>query len=163
MTKYVLTETIHHGAFHNVREMEFDTNLSDGELTVFMADSPYPVALSKDKARALNESLFENGAGEVGWARLSVAAKPADTSRTYVIGLPVVVTVHDDGTVTYEVDLSEASEAPMEDGNEIDEIDEDTRVEDKIRISDAVTAEYRRRELLAEGVHPSMLAPSPCV
>lgn len=30
--------------------------------------------------------------------------------RTYVIGLPVVITVHDDGTVTAEVDLSEASD-----------------------------------------------------
>lgn len=29
-------------------------------------------------------------------------------SRTYVIGLPVVVTVHDDGRVEAEVDLSEA-------------------------------------------------------
>jgi len=31
-------------------------------------------------------------------------------SRTYVIGLPVVITVADDGTVTAEVDLSEASD-----------------------------------------------------
>lgn len=162
MTKYTLTETIRHGDFHNVREMEFDTNLSDAELTVFMADSPYPVALSKDKASAINEKLASAGGADVGWATLSVAEKPAGP-RTYVIGLPVVITVHDDGTVTFEADLSEASEAPVEDGNEIDEIDEDTRVEDKIRISDAVTAEYRRRELLAEGVHPSMLAPSPSV
>lgn len=35
--------------------------------------------------------------------------------RTYVVGLPVVFTVHDDGTVTAEVDLSEASSAPWED------------------------------------------------
>lgn len=32
------------------------------------------------------------------------------SSRTYVIGLPVVITVYDDGTVTAEVDLSEAAD-----------------------------------------------------
>lgn len=31
-------------------------------------------------------------------------------SRCYVVGLPVVVTIHDDGRVTAEVDLSEASD-----------------------------------------------------
>lgn len=31
-------------------------------------------------------------------------------SRTYVVGLPVVLTVHSDGSVTAEVDLSEASD-----------------------------------------------------
>lgn len=31
-------------------------------------------------------------------------------SRSYVIGLPVVITVYDDGTVKAEVDLSEASD-----------------------------------------------------
>jgi hypothetical protein len=48
--------------------------------------------------------------------------------RTYVVGLPVVITVHDDGTVVYEIDRSEAGqgvseygEMPLydEEGNEI--------------------------------------------
>lgn len=30
--------------------------------------------------------------------------------RSYVIGLPVVITVNDDGTLTAEVDLSEAAD-----------------------------------------------------
>ncbi len=34
--------------------------------------------------------------------------------RLYVVGLPVVVTVHDDGTVTYAVDTAEASAALLE-------------------------------------------------
>lgn len=32
--------------------------------------------------------------------------------RTYTIGLPVFVSVHDDGTVTYDLDVSEADAAP---------------------------------------------------
>ncbi len=34
--------------------------------------------------------------------------------RTYTVGLPVAITVQDDGTVTYEVDFSEADAAPDE-------------------------------------------------
>ena len=34
--------------------------------------------------------------------------------RTYCIGLPVFVTVHDDGTVTYDIDVAEADHAPCE-------------------------------------------------
>lgn len=34
--------------------------------------------------------------------------------RTYVAGLPVLITVHDDGTVEYEVDTSEAREGAYE-------------------------------------------------
>ncbi|MBT0993900.1 hypothetical protein KIN34_06315 [Cellulomonas sp. DKR-3] len=32
--------------------------------------------------------------------------------RTYAIGLPVFVTVHDDGTVTYDIDVADAADAP---------------------------------------------------
>lgn len=48
----------------------------------------------------------------------------ATGSRCYVIGLPVVVTVHDDGRVTAEVDLSEAAdlwEASTPDGQANDD------------------------------------------
>lgn len=36
--------------------------------------------------------------------------------RSYVVGLPVIVTVNPDGTVTHEVDLSEAAEAVADEG-----------------------------------------------
>lgn len=36
-------------------------------------------------------------------------------SHTYVVGLPVAIEVHPDGSVTFEVDLSEAAEAMDED------------------------------------------------
>lgn len=32
--------------------------------------------------------------------------------RTYTLGLPVFVTVHDDGTVTYDIDVADAADAP---------------------------------------------------
>lgn len=35
--------------------------------------------------------------------------------RSYVVGLPVIVTVHTDGRVTYEVDVSEMAQAIAED------------------------------------------------
>jgi len=34
--------------------------------------------------------------------------------RSYLIGLPVAVTVHDDGTVTFEIDPGDAADAPHE-------------------------------------------------
>jgi hypothetical protein len=34
--------------------------------------------------------------------------------RTYAVGLPVLVTVHDDGTVTFDIDISEAADAISE-------------------------------------------------
>lgn len=37
--------------------------------------------------------------------------------RSHTVGLPVTITVDDDGTVTYEVDWSEAGEAVSEDYN----------------------------------------------
>lgn len=53
--------------------------------------------------------------------------------RTYVVGLPVVITVHDDGTVTADVDLSEAAEldvTSMSDYIDAD-ADEQGRMEDQ--------------------------------
>lgn len=60
----------------------------------------------------------------------------ARLSRTYCIGLPVSVTVHPDGTVTFAVDLSEAHEAPHED----DETDDETAEADAATIRAAVEA-----------------------
>lgn len=48
---------------------------------------------------------------ETPWAE---ADSPSE-GRSYVIALPVVITVHPDGRVTAEVDLCEASAAPSED------------------------------------------------
>jgi hypothetical protein len=46
----------------------------------------------------------------VAWMRRCCDAEPDRDSRQYVIGLPVVITVASDGTVTAEVDLSEADD-----------------------------------------------------
>lgn len=51
----------------------------------------------------------------------------APKSRTYAIGLPVIVTVSNEGTVDYEIDTSEASQALVEafyDGHFSEEISE---------------------------------------
>ena len=72
--------------------------------------------------------------------------------RSYTVALPVTITVADDGTVTYEVDFSEASEGVKEydpeyvtmydvDGNEIDLTEEDFN-EDRARIEAALQAHY---------------------
>lgn len=59
------------------------------------------------------------------------------TPRTYVIGLPVVITVHDDGTVEAQVDLSEASD--LDDG--LTEVVDDELLEaDVKRVRTAVDA-----------------------
>jgi hypothetical protein len=53
--------------------------------------------------------------------------------RTYVVSLPVVLTVHDDGTVTADVDLSEAADldvSSMSDYLDAD-ADEQGRIEDQ--------------------------------
>lgn len=47
--------------------------------------------------------------------------------RTYCVGLPVIITVHDDGSVEYEVDLAEAGAAiretyPVLDGGAFGEV-----------------------------------------
>lgn len=54
------------------------------------------------------------GVSVLGWryAPTSGAARKGthmSNPRTYVVGLPVVVTVWDDGTITYEVDTSDAA------------------------------------------------------
>ena len=52
---------------------------------------------------------------------------PKGESRTYVVGLPVLITVWDDGTVVYDVATEEAGAAVWEDGpNMIDAPDDDT-------------------------------------
>lgn len=42
------------------------------------------------------------------------AGRYAETQRTYTVGLPVVVTVHDDGTVSYWIDTAETTVAVLE-------------------------------------------------
>lgn len=59
-------------------------------------------------------------------------------SRTYIVGLPVAITVEDDGTVTYDIDTAEASSAIWEDETHVfeDLIAEDAR---------AIEADHDRR------------------
>ena len=60
--------------------------------------------------------------------------------RTYLVGLPVTATVHDDGTVTYWVDTSETDSAMYE--TDTDDLpDADTMREDQRRIQ----ADHMRR------------------
>lgn len=67
------------------------------------------------------------------------------SARTYVIGLPVVVTVHDDGRVEYDVDTSDA-------GVEVRRIDE-TEYDDATvdRDADLVDAAHKGTPGLVEG------------
>lgn len=63
---------------------------------------------------------------------------PKGESRSYVVGLPVLVTVWDDGTVVYDLDTAEAGEAILDDP---DQPDEDTLQADMGRIN----ADHDRR------------------
>lgn len=59
---------------------------------------------------------------------------PADDQVTYVVGLPVVVTIAADGTVTFAVCLEDASSAVS---------DEDGTAEHVAAVEDAATADAR--------------------
>lgn len=61
-------------------------------------------------------------------------------SRAYVVGLPVVLTVHDDGRVTAEVDLSEAYDVWDASTPEDQDDSEDVLISDSEAISAAVDA-----------------------
>lgn len=63
--------------------------------------------------------------------------------RSYVIGLPVVVTVHDDGTVTYDIDTSEASDAPR--GYDPDYMDMQDEAGNPIELTDEILEADRER------------------
>ena len=61
--------------------------------------------------------------------------------RIYVLGLPVVVTVADDGTVTYEVDSAETGTSLWEDEDHVEEYG-DAQVEADFAL---VEADHARR------------------
>jgi hypothetical protein len=61
--------------------------------------------------------------------------------RVYLVGLPVMVVVHDDGTVVYEVDTSEAGASLFETEHIETEYDEDTIAADAARVE----ADHHRR------------------
>lgn len=65
------------------------------------------------------------------------------SARTYVVGLPVVITVHDDGRVEYEVDTAEASSEMWEQAPE-------EYTEEQIRADEAVVNRDHYRKVLAE-------------
>lgn len=60
--------------------------------------------------------------------------------RSYCVGLPVVVTVHTDGRVTYMVDTSEMAQAILE----------STETDDEIREADAIVDSETVERYLAE-------------
>lgn len=65
------------------------------------------------------------------------------TPRTYVVGLPVIITVHDDGTVEYEIDKGEAAESIAETYPSIDAlppVSQETVDADVERVQAALTA-----------------------
>lgn len=69
---------------------------------------------------------------------------PEPQSRTYAIGLPVIVTVSDDGSVHYEIDTAEAGQALIEafhDGHFSEEI---TEIE-VFRHAGHIEADHERR------------------
>jgi len=75
-------------------------------------------------------------------------------SRTYVVGLPVIVTVHDDGRVEYEVDTAEAA------GDIWENIpDESTLTDEEITADqDRIEADHNRRQ--ATGAFHVIFVPS---
>lgn len=63
------------------------------------------------------------------------------TSRSYTVGLPVTVTVDDNGIVTYDIDTSEAGAGIRESDDAFDEYGEETTLDD----ADAVDHEHSQR------------------
>lgn len=59
--------------------------------------------------------------------------------RTYVVGLPVIITVDDEGNVEYDIDRSEAASAIRE--NEFESYDDDQADLD----ADSVSLDLKRR------------------
>lgn len=60
--------------------------------------------------------------------------------RSYVVGLPVIVTVADDGTVSYEIDTTEAGQAVRE-NEHYDDVPQDVLDAD----GDLIDADHDRR------------------
>lgn len=73
-------------------------------------------------------------------------------ARTYVIGLPVVLTLHDDGSVTASVDLSEADDlwdASTPDGQLPTE---QPALDNRLRLDmDLISAAIRQRRIVVDG------------
>lgn len=68
-----------------------------------------------------------------------IGVPPVPPSRSYVVGLPVIITVAHDGSVTYELDTSEASVAVWKDDQT--EYDEEDVKQDSLKVE----ADYQRR------------------
>jgi len=68
------------------------------------------------------------------------------STRLYLVGLPVLVTVTDEGVVTYDVDTSEAGQAVREEAYEQATDQEEQPNEAQILADfEAVEADHRRR------------------
>jgi hypothetical protein len=74
-------------------------------------------------------------------------------ARSYWVGLPVGITVADDGTVTYEVDTSEAGQAIMEiDYNLYDNEGKEIVIPEEVMLADRdrIDADHDRRHAARE-------------
>lgn len=67
---------------------------------------------------AIDPATLPEPAENAGWSdmldELEARLPEERPARSYCVGLPVIITVRDDGTVTYEVDASEAGAAIRE-------------------------------------------------
>lgn len=129
---------------------------TDTYLTI-TADGPRPAhtrtkmlaCSALDLGRAYLRSLLDVDEGEhapegidLDALRAALDDPPAEGGRSYVLGLPVVMTVHPDGRVSAEVDLSEADDL-FDSSTSVCEgqpDDEDTLIADKEVIAAAVEA-----------------------
>lgn len=75
-------------------------------------------------------------------------------SRTYPCGLPVMVTVHDDGRVDVEVDMSEAGQTMSETWYEREFVPDLQGVDEARMLLDRAVAEAMRSEYKVEQVNP---------
>lgn len=70
---------------------------------------------------------------------------PKGESRSYLVGLPVLITVWDDGTVVYDVDTSEATKSVIDAWYEGD-VEEGLMAEVMHADVERVAADHERRQ-----------------
>lgn len=71
------------------------------------------------------------------------SSKPEEP-RFYAVGLPVAITVHEDGTVEFDVDLSEAAESIWDDADAEDRYEVGEMTEDEAAINAACDTPEKR-------------------
>lgn len=76
----------------------------------------------------------------VDYLRRVCNAEPDDNVRSYVIGLPVIITVNPDGSVEAGIDLSEADDLDDDSGGRPDDLTDGQLLTDMRRVREAVEA-----------------------